>query len=64
MTLKVGRMVVFTALATAARQVLACRRSLSTPQSYAFFFGFSSLFHGFLSEKGRIVLFKIVNNGG
>ena len=36
MTLKVGRMVVFTALATAARQVLACRRSLSTPQSYAF----------------------------
>ena len=39
MALKVGRMVVFTALATAARQVLACRRSLSTPQSYAFSLG-------------------------
>ena len=30
----------FTALATAARQVLACRRSLSTLQSYAFSLGY------------------------
>ena len=36
MALKVGRMVVFTALATAARHVLACRWRQSTPQSYAF----------------------------
>ena len=63
MTLKVGRMVVFTALATAARQVLACRRSLSTPQSYAFFLDSLLFSMFFLSEKGRIVLFKIVNDG-
>ena len=48
-----------------------CRKasfSLSTqsidPTKLRIFFGFSSLFHGFLSEKGRIVLFKIVNDGG
>ena len=36
MALKVGRMVVFTALATAAGHVLACRCSQTTPQSCAF----------------------------
>lgn len=51
MALKVDRMVVFTALATAAGQVLAYRRSLSTPSSYAFSFGFSSISPAF-SSKG------------
>ena len=36
MALKVGRMVVFTALATAAGHVLVCRCSQTTPQSCAF----------------------------
>ena len=53
MALKVGRMVVFTALATAAGHVLACRCSQTPPQSYAFSFGISSLFPSFLIGRGQ-----------
>ena len=48
----------------AAGQVLACSMQSNAPTKLRIFFGFSSLFHGFLSEKGRRVLFKIVNDGG
>ncbi len=48
----------------AAGHILALSMQSNDPTKLRIFFGFSSLFHGFLSEKGRIVLFKIVNDGG
>ena len=53
MALKVGRMVVFTALATAAGHVLACRCSQTTLLSYAFSLEYLLFSPVFLIGEGR-----------